>query len=133
LRFNPDRFLAVPSMRDTKPGKAFPARGGWPPGCHRTYGIELQGVLIKRRILYYSLDHVVEIRAEVRRGVEVLEKEIETLKLEVVVVIEAQRPVGFAYRKARVILDQAADRQDNAAQAKAYEEAEHLHVAYGEL
>ena len=87
---------------------------------------ELQDVLDKASVsLNYSIDHVVEIRAEVRRVVEDLEKELETLKLEVVEVIEANDSVGIAYRKARVNLAQAAERQDNAAQAKAYEEAEH--------
>ena len=95
--------------------------------AQETWNTELQGVLDKASVsLNYSIDHVVEIREEVRTGVRDMEKDLRALQQEVLEVIEASESVAEAYRKARGNLARAAERKDNGAQAKAYEEAEHF-------
>jgi two-component system sensor histidine kinase DegS len=72
-----------------------------------------------------SIDHVVEIRDDVLKGLRELERELERVRLEVSQIIEANEQVGEAYRKARIALAEAA-RSGADLQAKAYEEAERL-------
>ena len=79
--------------------------------AQETWNTELQGVLDKASVsLNYSIDHVVEIREEVRTGVRDMEKDLRALQQEVLEVIEASESVAEAYRKARGNLARAAER-----------------------